>query len=97
MKHNQTARGFGGGAPAEVPSHQPVPAPLGGAGAPPGGGFKSVSAPITKPLGPGESHPTGPPDPSVCWACKQPVSGVFLQIKGGTGFEYGDDIYFDNF
>merc|ERR1719369_1050544 len=43
-------------------------------------GFKSVSAPITKPTtGP---TPTGPPQSQECWMCKASIRGVFLQVKG---------------
>lgn len=43
-------------------------------------GFKSISAPTTKPTaGP---PPTGPPQPQTCWRCNLPIQGVFLQIKG---------------
>eukprot|EP00092_Neocalanus_flemingeri_P052175 GFUD01060908.1.p1 GENE.GFUD01060908.1~~GFUD01060908.1.p1 ORF type:complete len:224 (+),score=75.54 GFUD01060908.1:519-1190(+) len=43
-------------------------------------GFKSFSAPISKPSS--APPPTGPPLPQVCWQCTKPISGVFLQIKG---------------
>lgn len=44
-------------------------------------GFRSVSAPVTKPGA--ETNPAGQaPKLQVCWMCTQPIMGVFLQIKG---------------
>jgi len=41
-------------------------------------GFRSVSAPVTKP-----GHvPSGPPKIAQCWMCSQPVTGLFVIIKG---------------
>jgi len=73
VKHNITAKGFQPVA-STLAEPRPVSAPTG----PPG--FKSISAPISKPI----SGPpiTGPPLPQVCWQCSKPISGVFLQIKG---------------
>jgi len=75
VKHNITAKGFQPAA-SSLPGPGPVSAPA--AAGPPG--FKSISAPISKPSsGPA---PTGPPVPQVCWQCHKPITGVFLQIKG---------------
>ena len=41
-------------------------------------GFRSVSAPITKP-----GHvPSGPPKIALCWMCSQQVTGLFVIVKG---------------
>ena len=46
-----------------------------GGGAP---GFRSVSAPVTRP---GQEN-RGPPQLAQCWLCSQNIMGVFLQVKG---------------
>jgi len=46
-----------------------------GGGAP---GFRSVSAPVTRP---GQEN-RGPPQLAQCWLCSQNIRGVFLQVKG---------------
>jgi len=75
VKHNITARGFQPGAEATAPSTlKPVAAPSGPAG------FRSISAPMSKPGGP--ATPAGPPQPQMCYICCKPISGVFLQVKG---------------
>jgi len=76
VKHNITAKGFQPNAPS-LPSVAPVAAPSSAPGPP---GFKSISAPITKPS-PANTQ-GGPPQPQVCWKCGKPITGVFLQIKG---------------
>jgi len=75
VKHNITAKGFQPAASSVPPTNTgPVSALTGLPG------FKSISAPISKPS---SSLPsTGPPLPQVCWQCHKPISGVFLQIKG---------------
>jgi len=46
----------------------------------PSPGFRSVSAPVSKPGG--GAQPPGPPQLQVCWVCTKPIIGVFLQVKG---------------
>jgi len=42
------------------------------------GGFRSVSAPVTRPGSEGRQRP----QLAQCWLCGQPITGVFLQVKG---------------
>jgi len=84
VKHNITARGFQpgvSGVPGGVHSvaAPTLPSTQGSGQAP--AGFRSVSAPQTRPGGPAPS-PAGPPQPQYCWICNKPISGVFLQVKG---------------
>lgn len=88
VKYNAVAKGFqpggaaGGVRPVTAP--QTAPQPAAGAPAAPGSlpGFRSVGAPVTRPgAGAGGAAPTDG-QPASCWVCGQPVSGVFLQVKG---------------
>ena len=54
-----------------------------GGGAP---GFRSVSAPVTRP---GQEN-RGPPQLAQCWLCSQNIRGVFLQVKGNQGQAGGE-------
>ena len=42
------------------------------------GGFRSVAAPVTRP----GTERRGPPQVAQCWLCSQPVTGVFVQVRG---------------
>jgi len=84
-KHNITAKAFqptsSGPGPisaASTPGAAPAVSGPGAAAGPPG--FKSISAPITKPTS--APAPTGPPKQQHCWMCNKHISGVFLQVKG---------------
>lgn len=84
VKHNITARGFQPGAAAgEVRSvAAPVGNPAGLQQGAAGPGFRSVNAPFSKPEGSAPPPAAGPPQPQPCWICGDPVTGVFLQVKG---------------
>ena len=41
-------------------------------------GFRSVSAPVSRP----GLENRGPPQLAQCWLCSQNITGVFLQVKG---------------
>lgn len=75
VKHNITARGFQA---AAVPAPTSVDSVSGPAPGPPG--FKSISAPVTRP-GPAPVRPQLP----GCEECGQQLRGVFLQSGGECG------------